>query len=250
MICTFTNARDCNANGVGDLNDIAAGTSDVDVMVQGKLSYAKAGEIRGSKMVNAWVELRVTDVAALIERRHPAQQRLAIEELLAHNLSMQQLHHRQRQFRAHAMAASAELENRFVERLPFRLTAAQQRVIEEIRDDLARDHPMQRLVQGDVGSGKTVVAAMAALRAIGNGLQTALMAPTELLAEQHLRSFRDWLLPLGIDPVWLSSKVTGRRRREALEAIAAGTPLVIGTHALMQEGQRQLVHERCPDEFE
>ena len=176
------------------------------------------------------------DVAALVERRHPAQQRLAIEELLAHNLSMQQLHQRQRRFRAHAMTDAADLEERFLERLPFQLTAAQQRVIEEIRNDLALEHPMQRLVQGDVGSGKTVVAAMAALRAIGNGLQSALMAPTELLAEQHLRSFRDWLQPLGIDPVWLSSKVTGRRRREALEAIADGAPLVIGTHALMQEG--------------
>jgi ATP-dependent DNA helicase RecG len=176
------------------------------------------------------------DVAALVERRHPAQQRLAIEELLAHNLSMQQLHRRQRRFRAHPMTGAAELERRFLERLPFRLTAAQQRVVGEIRHDLAREIPMQRLVQGDVGSGKTVVAALAALRAIGNGLQTALMAPTELLAEQHLRSFSDWLQPLGIDPVWLSSKVTGRRRQAALEAIAGGAPLVIGTHALMQEG--------------
>ena len=176
------------------------------------------------------------DVAALVERRHPAQQRLAIEELLAHNLSMQQLHRRQRRFQAHPMSAAGDLEARFVERLPFRLTGAQERVIEEIRRDLARGHPMQRLVQGDVGSGKTVVAALAALRAIGNGLQTALMAPTELLAEQHLRSFSDWLQPLGVEPVWLSSKVTGKRRREALEAIAAGAPLVIGTHALMQEG--------------
>ncbi|MEJ2577455.1 MAG: ATP-dependent DNA helicase RecG, partial [Gammaproteobacteria bacterium] len=123
-------------------------------------------------------------------------------------------------------------------RLPFQLTGAQRRVIEEIRHDLAQTHPMQRLVQGDVGSGKTVVAAMAALRAIGNDLQTAIMAPTELLAEQHLRSFTEWMEPLGIEPVWLSSKVTGRPRRAALEAIAEGAPLVIGTHALMQEGVR------------
>ena len=176
------------------------------------------------------------DVAALVERRHPAQQRLAMEELLAHNLSMQQLHRRQRALSAFAMPRPAELEAAFRDRLPFRCTGAQDRVIEEIHRDLALGHPMQRLVQGDVGSGKTVVAAMAALRAIGNGYQVALMAPTELLAEQHLRSFGEWMEPLGIEPVWLSSKVTGRRRQAALDAIASGAPLAIGTHALMQEG--------------
>ena len=176
------------------------------------------------------------DVAALVERRHPAQQRLAMEELLAHNLSMQQLHRRQRRLRAHRMAGSNALETEFITRLPFSLTSAQQRVIGEIQCDLAQEHPMQRLVQGDVGSGKTVVAAMAALRTIGCGFQAAIMAPTELLAEQHLRSFREWLQPLGIEPVWLSSKVTGKARREALADIAGGAPLVIGTHALMQEG--------------
>ena len=109
------------------------------------------------------------DVAALIERRHPAQQRLAIEELLAHNLSMQQLHRRQRRFRAHAMTGGIDLEDRFLERLPFRLTAAQERVIAEIRRDLALDHPMQRLVQGDVGSGKTLVALRAMLAVVDAG---------------------------------------------------------------------------------
>jgi len=178
------------------------------------------------------------DVAALVERRHPAQQRLALEELLAHNLSMQQLHRRQRQYRAPAMTLAPELEPAFVGMLPFKLTRAQRRVIDEIHEDLAQAHPMQRLVQGDVGSGKTVVAAMAALRAVGNGFQAAIMAPTELLAEQHLRSFTDWLHPMGIEPVWLSSKVTGKARRAALEAIEQGAPLVIGTHALMQEGVR------------
>jgi ATP-dependent DNA helicase RecG len=176
------------------------------------------------------------DVAALVERRHPAQQRLALEELLAHNLSMQQLHRTQRKYRAPAMSVAAGLEREFVDRLPFRLTGAQQRVIHEIQADLAQSHPMQRLVQGDVGSGKTVVAAMAALRTMSNGYQAAVMAPTELLAEQHLRSFRDWLEPLGISPVWLSGKVTGKSRQAALEAIEQGAPLVIGTHALMQEG--------------
>jgi ATP-dependent DNA helicase RecG len=176
------------------------------------------------------------DVAALVERRHPAQQRLAMEELLAHNLSMQQLHRTQRQYQAPALSVAARLEHRFIERLPFKLTGAQQRVIREIQADLAQSHPMQRLVQGDVGSGKTVVAAMAALRTIGNGYQAAIMAPTELLAEQHLRSFRDWLEPLGIEPVWLSGKVTGKSRRAALDAIEQDAPLIIGTHALMQEG--------------
>jgi len=176
------------------------------------------------------------DVAALVERRHPAQQRLAMEELLAHNLSMQALHRQQRRLRAPAMKQVGANEQKFLNNLPFRLTAAQNRVIEEIHRDLGRTHPMQRLVQGDVGSGKTVVAAMAALRAIGNGYQVAITAPTELLAEQHLRSFSEWLEPLGISPAWLSSKVTGKSRQATLQAIADGAPLVIGTHALMQEG--------------
>ena len=176
------------------------------------------------------------DVAALVERRHPAQQRLALEELLAHNLSMQALHQRQRSFNAPVLGRSTALEPQFLRQLPFSLTAAQSRVIDEIHRDLGRDFPMQRLVQGDVGSGKTVVAAMAALRAVGNGYQAAITAPTELLAEQHLLSFTEWLGPLGLEPVWLSSRVTGKSRTAALAAIAEGTPLVIGTHALMQEG--------------
>ncbi|MDH3941139.1 MAG: ATP-dependent DNA helicase RecG [Xanthomonadales bacterium] len=176
------------------------------------------------------------DVAALVERRHPAQQRLALEELLAHNLSVQQLHRQQRKLRAAGMPSKSTLEQTFLERLPFRLTGAQYRVIDEIHRDLSLDHPMQRLVQGDVGSGKTVVAALAALRTMGNGFQVAMMAPTELLAEQHLRSFTEWLEPLGISPIWLSGKVTGKARQAALDAIEQGAPLVIGTHALMQEG--------------
>ncbi len=178
------------------------------------------------------------DVPALVERRHPAQQRLAMEELLAHNLSVQQLHRRQRKLRAPAMTRESGTEREFLSSLPFTLTGAQKRVVAEIRKDLAKGHPMQRLVQGDVGSGKTVVAAMAALRTMGNGFQVAVMAPTELLAEQHLRSFREWLEPMGISPVWLSSKVTGKAREKTLRAIEDGAPLVIGTHALMQEGVR------------
>ncbi|MDT8322338.1 MAG: ATP-dependent DNA helicase RecG [Xanthomonadales bacterium] len=178
------------------------------------------------------------DVAALVEKRHPAQQRLALEELLAHNLSMQQLHRRQRRQRAPAIDRIPDTEAAFRRRLPFRLTHAQDRVIREIHADLSKGHPMQRLVQGDVGSGKTVVAALAALRVMGNGFQAAITAPTELLAEQHLQSFSQWLEPLGIQPVWLSSKVTGKARKTALQAIENDAPLVIGTHALMQEGVR------------
>jgi ATP-dependent DNA helicase RecG len=178
----------------------------------------------------------VADVAALVERRHPAQQRLALEELLAHNLSMQLLHRRLRRQKAPALDRPSPPESALVAALPFRLTAAQCRVIDEIHADLARGHPMQRLLQGDVGSGKTIVAAMAALRAIGNGYQAAIMAPTELLAEQHLRSFQTWFEPLDITPVWLSSKVKGKSREKALSRIADGEPLIIGTHALMQEG--------------
>ena len=176
------------------------------------------------------------DVAALIMRDHPAQKRLAMEELLAHNLSMQILHRQQRQRLAPEMSNSSSEEKQFLKQLPFDLTGAQQRVAKEITTELAQSNPMLRLVHGDVGSGKTVIAALAALRAIGNGYQTAITAPTELLAEQHLRVFSQWFLPLGIEPVWLSGKVTGRKRTLALERINTGAELVVGTHALMQEG--------------
>ncbi len=176
------------------------------------------------------------DVAALIMRDHPAQKRLAMEELLAHNLSMQILHRQQRERQAPEMSVFSSAEKEFLQRLPFDLTGAQQRVAKEIQDELALPAPMLRLVHGDVGSGKTVIAALAALRAIGNGYQTAITAPTELLAEQHLRVFSEWLLPLEIEPVWLSGKVTGKKRALALERISTGAELVIGTHALMQEG--------------
>jgi len=176
------------------------------------------------------------DVSALIMRDHPAQKRLAIEELLAHNLSMQKLHRQQRERQAPGMSADSAAESRFIRRLSFELTAAQQRVINEISTDLAQCKPMLRLVHGDVGSGKTVVAAMATLRTAGSGYQTAITAPTELLAEQHLRVFSEWFKPLGIEPVWLSGKVTGKTRTRALQRISEGAELVIGTHALMQAG--------------
>jgi ATP-dependent DNA helicase RecG len=176
------------------------------------------------------------DVTALADRDHPAQKRLAMEELLAHNLSMQKLRRQQRSRQAPEMKNRSDAENEFLQHLPFNLTAAQQRVTGEIHADLECIKPMLRLVHGDVGSGKTVVAALAALRASGNGYQTAITAPTELLAEQHFRVFSDWLTPLGIEPVWLSGKVTGKKRTLALERISSGAAVVIGTHALMQEG--------------
>ena len=176
------------------------------------------------------------DVAALVLRDHPAQKRLALEELLAHNLSMQKLHRLQRSRTAPPLSAVDGVEADFIRRLPFKLTGAQQRVAREILNDMENATPTLRLVHGDVGSGKTVIAAMATLRATDNGFQTAITAPTELLAEQHLRVFSDWLNPLGIEPVWLSGKVTGKRRSEALARISDGAEVVIGTHALMQKG--------------
>ncbi|MGN6790519.1 MAG: ATP-dependent DNA helicase RecG [Rhodanobacteraceae bacterium] len=176
------------------------------------------------------------DVQALLSGSHPAQQRLAFEELLAHHLSLKRLRAQVRKHRAAALPADPVLQKQFLDALPFALTRAQLRVAQEIGRDLGKSVPMLRLVQGDVGSGKTVVAALAALHAIANGWQTGLMAPTELLAEQHLRSFRAWFEPLGIDVVWLAGKVTGRARDKALAQLAEGAPIAVGTHALMQEG--------------
>ena len=175
-------------------------------------------------------------VADLLEGRHPAQQRLAFEELLAHHLSLRRVRQRALHAGAPVLSGSPGLVDGFVAALPFELTAAQQRVNSEIRNDLAQAHPMARLVQGDVGSGKTVVAACAALTCVGAGHQVALMAPTELLAEQHYRSFRDWLAPLGINVAWHTGKTRGKERAQVLETIRDGTVAVtVGTHALFQE---------------
>ena len=175
------------------------------------------------------------EIDALTEGEHPAQQRLAFEELLAHNLSLRELRLKMQARAAPAIATDGALCQRLFEALPFQLTAAQQRVLAEVAHDLARPHPMQRLVQGDVGSGKTIVAAAAVLRAVEAGYQAAVMAPTELLAEQHLRSFRQWLEPLGVAVAWLSGKQGSKARRESLAAIATGAPVVVGTHALFQD---------------
>lgn len=176
------------------------------------------------------------DITALLLGRHPAQQRLAFEELLTHHLSLKRLRAQVREHAAPVLAGDRRLRATFRANLPFAMTGAQQRVVAEIENDLTKPMPMLRLVQGDVGSGKTVVAAIAAIVAIESGYQAALIAPTELLAEQHWRLFQKWLQPLGIEPVWLAGKVLGRAREVARAAVAAGAPMVIGTHALMQEG--------------
>ncbi len=177
------------------------------------------------------------DVAQLQEGRHPCQQRLAFEELLAHYLSLRRLRALAESEQAVALTGGQERVASFIEGLPFTLTGAQSRVVEDILSDLARPHPMMRLIQGDVGSGKTVVAAIACLKAISCGVQAAIMAPTEILAEQHWRNFSDWFEPLGIEPAWLSGSQKASARREALATIADGSAeLVVGTHALFQEG--------------
>ena len=175
----------------------------------------------------------------LQEGRHPAQRRLAFEELVAHQLSLRAARQSLRRLRAPVLSGKRALRGALIGSLPFELTAAQQRVVGEIAADLETPHPMLRLVQGDVGSGKTVVAALAALQALEAGWQVALMAPTELLAEQHLRSFRDWLEPLQLPVGWLSGRVKGKARERLLEALEAGeVPIVVGTQALFQEEVR------------
>jgi ATP-dependent DNA helicase RecG len=177
------------------------------------------------------------DVEKILAGTHPCQKRLAFEELLAHYLSLRNLRALAASEDAIALREGNEDVSGFVADLPFQLTAAQDRVIGEILSDLAQPHPMMRLIQGDVGSGKTVVAAVACIKAIACGVQAAIMAPTEILAEQHWRSFSDWFRPLGIEPAWLSGSQRAAARRESLEAIANGSArLVVGTHALFQEG--------------
>jgi ATP-dependent DNA helicase RecG len=176
------------------------------------------------------------DLAALAGATHPAQRRLAFEELLTHHLSLKRLRGQLRRHGAIALHGDGALRGRFVASLAFTPTRAQQRVSAEIAHDLGKPVPMLRLVQGDVGSGKTIVAAQAALTAVESGYQAALMAPTELLAEQHFVNFHKWLTPLGIEVVWLAGKFKGRARAAALTACAGSAQVVIGTHALMQEG--------------
>jgi ATP-dependent DNA helicase RecG len=168
---------------------------------------------------------------------HPGVRRLAFEELTAQQLALKRLRRQLDRKPAPRIDPAGELAARFERALPFALTGAQRRVSDQIARDLARPHPMHRLLQGDVGSGKTVVAALAILRAIESGHQAALMAPTELLAEQHHQTFAQWLEPLGVAVTWLSGRLGAAARRRAREAAAAGSsPLVVGTHALFQDG--------------
>jgi len=176
------------------------------------------------------------DEAALAAHLRPAWRRIKFDELLAQQLSMR-MHYRKRRSRnAPPLIVHDRLARQLLQHLPFPLTAAQQKVLAEIRHDLQQAHPMQRLLQGDVGSGKTIVAALAALQAIDNGYQAAFMAPTEILAEQHYLKLKEWLTPLGIEPVWLSGSLKKKDKSAAAARIAAGdTLLAIGTHALFQK---------------
>ncbi len=171
----------------------------------------------------------------LEDRTAPAWRRLIFDELLAQQLSMRRAYRERRAHTAPALKDSGPLVKRFLATLPFDLTRAQQRALDEINHDLEQKHPMQRLLQGDVGSGKTIVAALACARAIANGYQAVLMAPTEILAEQHFRKIDAMLTPLGVQTTWLTGSLKTKAKREALESASGGdAQLIIGTHALFQ----------------
>jgi ATP-dependent DNA helicase RecG len=177
------------------------------------------------------------DTEALLSGNHPLQQRLSFEELLAHQVSLKTMLRKKQKKKAPAISNTGKLKQKFISSLGFSLTGAQNIVIGEIENDLQLSHPMQRLVQGDVGCGKTVVAAAAALRLYENGYQTVIMAPTELLSEQHFNNFKAWMPPLGIHVVVLQGKQKAAERKKALAEIASGkASIIIGTHALFQTG--------------
>ena len=176
------------------------------------------------------------EVALLLDKRHPTQRRLAYEELLAHQLSMRKVKEQAQQHAAPILKGNGDYRQQLLQQLPFPLTKAQQRVVSEILADIAQPVPMQRLVQGDVGSGKTVVAAMAVLEAVSAGYQAVMMAPTELLAEQHLQTFKTWLEPLGLQVGWCVGKQTARERKQILAELSEGkVHIAVGTHALFQD---------------
>lgn len=180
------------------------------------------------------------DAAALAQWQHPFWQRIAFDELLAQQISLRQSYAARRARGAPVLAGDGRLTGKLLAQLSFRLTGAQQRVWTEIERDLAQPHPMQRLLQGDVGSGKTVVAALAMLRAVEAGHQAALMAPTEILAEQHYRKLSAWLAPLGIEVAWLTGSLKKKDKQAAIEKVGAGNTakcaaLIVGTHALIEE---------------
>ena len=179
---------------------------------------------------------RGTDLEQLKRGAHPAQYRLSFEELMAHQLSLIGKRQMAKHDRAIVVPEPGQLVDRLLAELPFSPTGAQQRVSQEILQDLGTGHPMLRLVQGDVGSGKTLVAAMAAAAVVQQGYQVAVMAPTEILAEQHYLNFKQWFEPLGIEVAWMIGKLKGKQREAELERIASGSAgIVVGTHALFQE---------------
>jgi len=177
-----------------------------------------------------------TDVDTLHARNHPAWRRVKFDEVLAQQLSLRRAYLARREQGAPVLVARDNLGARLLDRLPFGLTGAQLRAMAEIAGDLAQPYPMQRLLQGDVGAGKTIVAALAACQAISAGWQAAFMAPTEILAEQHYLKLKDWLEPLGVRVAWLSGSLKSKAKREQLAATAADAQLVVGTHALIQDG--------------
>ncbi|MEE4297506.1 MAG: ATP-dependent DNA helicase RecG [Wenzhouxiangella sp.] len=176
------------------------------------------------------------DLTALVEGHHPAVQRLALEELLAHHLALARVNQSRQSQQAPVLTDPEGQVGRMLAELPFEPTRAQRRVIGEILSDVGHRRPMRRLLQGDVGSGKTLVAAAALVTATASGRQAAIVAPTEILAEQHYRTLTDYLAPMGIETVWLAGKVKGRARAEALERLVGDADVAIGTHALFQKG--------------
>ena len=180
------------------------------------------------------------DTQALLERTHPAWRRVQFEELLAQQISLKRAHAIRRERHAPSfnknVASTTSLEEGLLKALPFQLTGAQSRVWDEIGEDLSHSYPMNRLLQGDVGSGKTVIAALAAARVMDHGYQAAIMAPTEILAEQHYLKMKEWFEPLGVQIAWLSGSLKAKEKKLAQELIESGdAQLVIGTHALIQE---------------
>jgi ATP-dependent DNA helicase RecG len=212
---------------------------------EGRLLRDFLASAPGSK----YLEFNINDAVNLVHRpepgidlvqlsggEHPAQQRLAFEELLAHHTSLRLIREEIARLDSWPMQPPGDACRALEASLGFELTAAQERVKREIAGDMSKAVPMLRLLQGDVGSGKTVVAALAAVHAYENGLQTAIMAPTEILAEQHFINISAWLAPLGIPTAWLSGKLKGKRRNEQLGLIASGNAqVVVGTHALFQK---------------
>jgi ATP-dependent DNA helicase RecG len=178
-----------------------------------------------------------TDIESIADHSHPAWRRMIFDELLAQQLSMRFAYHKRRASSAPKLSSGGKFMKAFLARLPFELTAAQTRVMNDVLGDLRASHPMQRLLQGDVGSGKTVVAGLACLAAADAGWQAAVMAPTEILAEQHWRKFSEWFAPLGVPLAWLHGGLAQAEKRSALRRLKSGEcAIVVGTHALVQKG--------------